>query len=90
MVIDLYSRLVVGGSMSGVQDRQLVLQAVLMAPWQREDREAVFLHSDRGCQFTSDEYQRFLRGHNLICSMTPLTQASCWSRAFARVLVSSR
>ena len=81
VVIDLYSRLVVGWSMSVVQDRQLVLQAVLMALWQREDREAVFLHSDRGCQFTSDEYQRFLQGHNLICSMSAV--GSCADNALA-------
>jgi putative transposase len=81
VVIDLYSRLVVGWSMSTVQDRQLVLQAVLMALWQREDREPVFLHSDRGCQFTSDEYQRFLRGHNLICSMSAV--GSCADNALA-------
>jgi len=70
VVIDLYSRLVVGWSMSAVQDRQLVLQAVLMALWQRQDRSPLVLHSDRGCQFTSDEYQRFLRGHNVTCSMS--------------------
>ena len=70
VVIDLHSRQVVGWSMSAVQDRQLVLQAVLMALWQREDRNPVILHSDRGCQFTSDEYQRFLKGHNLVCSMS--------------------
>ena len=56
--------------MSAVQDRQFVLQAVLMALWQREDRSPVILHSDQGCQFTSDEYQRFLKGHNLVCSMS--------------------
>ena len=70
VVLDLYSDIVVGWSMSHRQDRQLVLQAVLMALWQRTDRSAVILHSDRGTQFTSDEYQRFLKGHNLICSMS--------------------
>lgn len=70
VVIDLYSRLVVGWSMSAVQNRQLVLQAVLMALWQRHERTPLVLHSDRGCQFTSDEYQRFLKGHNLTCSMS--------------------
>lgn len=79
VVIDLYSRLVVGWSMSAVQDRQLVLQAVLMALWQRQDREPVILHSDRGCQFTSDEYQRFLNGHNLLCSMSGI--GSCADNA---------
>ena len=52
VVLDLYSRVVVGWSMSHRQDRQLVLQAVLMVFWQREDRSPVVLHSDRGCQFT--------------------------------------
>ena len=56
--------------MSAVQDRQLVLQAVLMALWQRQDRAPLVLHSDRGCQFTSAEYQRFLQGHNVTCSMS--------------------
>ena len=79
VVIDLYSRLVVGWSMSAVQDRQLVLQAVLMALWQRDDRSSVILHSDRGCQFTSDEYQRFLNGHNLVCSMSAV--GSCADNA---------
>ena len=62
VVVDLYSGIVVGWSMSHCQDRQLVLQAVLMALWQREAKTTVILHSDRGCQFTSDEYQRFLQG----------------------------
>jgi len=79
VVIDLHARLVVGWSMSAVQDRQLVLQAVLMALWQRKDRSPVILHSDRGCQFTSDEYQRFLKGHNLVCSMSAV--GSCADNA---------
>jgi len=72
---------VVGWSRSHVQDRQLVLQAVLMALWQREGKEPVVLHSDRGCQFTSYEYQRFLSGHNLVCSMSAV--GSCADNAAA-------
>ena len=70
VVVDLFSKLVVGWSMGPRQDRSMVLQAVLMALWQREETTAVILHSDRGTQFTSDEYQQFLSGHNLICSMS--------------------
>jgi putative transposase len=81
VVIDLHSGLVVGWSMSRRQDRQLVVQAVLMALWQRQDRKPVILHSDRGTQFTSDEYQRFLKGHNLICSMSAV--GSCADNAAA-------
>ena len=50
--------------------RQLVIQAVLMACWQRPDREPVILHSDRGTQFTSYEYQRFLKDHHITLSMS--------------------
>ena len=70
MVLDLYSKRVVGWSMSNIQDRQLVLNAVLLALWQRPDTERVILHSDRGTQFTSGDYQQFLSGHNLVCSMS--------------------
>jgi putative transposase len=81
VVVDLYSGRVVGWSMSARQDRQLVLQAVLMALWQRTDRSPVVLHSDRGCQFTSDEYQRFLKGHQLQASMSAV--GSCADNAAA-------
>ena len=63
IVLDLYSGLVVGWSMSPHQDRQRVVQAVLMALWQRPARTPVILHLDRGGQFTSEEYQRFLEAH---------------------------
>jgi len=65
----------------GDEERQLVIQAVLMALWQRADRSPLILHSDRGCQFTSDEYPRFLKGHNLTCSMSRV--GSCADNAAA-------
>jgi len=58
VVLDLYSGRVVGWSMSPRQDRQFVIQAVLMALWQRADRSPVVLHSDRGCQ---REFKRSLQ-----------------------------
>ena len=69
VVLDLYSGLVVGWSVS-LQQNQLVIQAVLMAVWQRLGRTPVILHSDRGGQFISEEYQRFLEAHQVICSMS--------------------
>jgi len=78
-VKDLHSDVIVGWSMSHRQTRELVLQSVLMALWQRKDRSPVVLHSDRGCQFTSAEYQRFLKGHNLIQSMSAV--GSCADNA---------
>ena len=56
--------------MSTTQDRQLVLRAVLMACWQRPNRQPVILHSDRGTQFTSYEYQQFLKDHHITLSMS--------------------
>ena len=70
VVLDLYSNQVVGWSIADIQDRQLVLKAVRMALWQKRSAEPVILHSDRGTQFTSAEYQQFLAGNNLICSMS--------------------
>ena len=67
----LYSGLVVGWSMSPRQDRQLVAQAV--CEWSclaRPGLTPVILHSDRGCQFTSEEYQRFLKAHHINWSMS--------------------
>jgi putative transposase len=81
IVLDLYSDIVVGWSMSPRQDRQLVLQAVLMAVWQRPGRTPVILHSDRGCQFTSEEYQQFLAAHHITCSMSAV--GSCADNAAA-------
>jgi putative transposase len=85
VVIDLYLGIVVGWSMSLRQDRQLVLQAVFTALWPRRDKTQVVLHSDRGCQFTSEEYLRFLRGHNLICSMSAV--ATCADNAAAESIL---
>jgi putative transposase len=79
VVLDLHSKIIVGWSMSHRQDRQLVIQSVLMALWQRQEKTPVILHSDRGCQFTGDEYQRFLKGHNLISSMSAV--GSCADNA---------
>lgn len=81
IVLDLYSGLVVGWSMSPRQDRQLVGQAVLMALWQRPARTPVILHSDRGCQFTSEEYQRLLEAHQVTGSMSAV--GSCADNAAA-------
>jgi putative transposase len=70
VVLDLFSNAVVGWSMSSAQTRDLVLRALLMAQWQREGNRPVVVHSDRGTQFTSGDYQKFLGHHNLIGSMS--------------------
>lgn len=70
VVIDLYDKVVVGWSMHHRQDRRMVIEAVKMAVWQRRSDNVVILHSDRGSQFRSGDYQRYLSDHALICSMS--------------------
>ncbi len=70
VVIDLYSRRVVGCSMNERMQTSLALNALLMAIWRRKPKAKVIVHSDQGSQFTSQEWQSFLSGHNLKASMS--------------------
>ena len=56
IVIDLYSRRVVGWSMQSRMQMDLVLSALLMAVWRRKPKEKVIIHSDQGRQFTGHEW----------------------------------
>jgi len=85
VVIDLFSRRIVGWSMQNRQPTDLVLQALLMAVWRRKPTSKVLVHSDQGSQFTSIDWASFLKHHNLEHSMSPLStmQASSagqWTR----------
>lgn len=70
VVIDLYSRRVVGWSVQNRQTTDLVLQALLMAVWRRKPKNTVLIHSDQGSQFTSMDWASFLKAHNLEHSMS--------------------
>lgn len=69
VVIDLFSRRVVGWSMQSRMTTDLALQALLAAVWRRKPKQKVMIHSDQGSQFTSGEWQSFLGKHNLEASM---------------------
>ena len=69
VVVDLYSRRVVGWATHSRQYTDLVLQALLMAVWRRKPIDRVLIHSDQGSQFTSMEWTSFLKHHNLEHSM---------------------
>ncbi len=81
VVIDLWSRMVVGWSMGQRIDTQLALDALLMALWRRRPHQQVLIHSDQGCQFTGHTWQSFLREHNLLCSMS--RRGNCYDNAVA-------
>ncbi len=70
VVLDLFSKLVIGWSMHHRQDRHMVIRAVEMAVWQRQGEHEVILHSDRGTQYTSGDYQRMLKRNQLTSSMS--------------------
>lgn len=69
-MIDLYSRRVVGWSMSASMTAQLVADALLMAVWRRGRPDALMHHSDRGSQYASDQFQRLMADSGIVCSMS--------------------
>lgn len=81
VVIDLFSRRVVGWSMNARITTDLVLDALLMALWRRKPHNKVLIHSDQGSQYTSYEWQTFLESHNLECSMS--RRGNCHDNAVA-------
>ena len=81
VVIDLYSRRVVGWSAQSRMTTDLALQALLMAVWRRKPTGRVMVHSDQGSQFTSREWQTFLRQHDLEPSMS--RRGNCHDNAVA-------
>jgi len=78
-VEDLYSRQVVGWSMSERIDSRLVVDALEMAVSRRLPGDNLVAHSDRGSQYASEHYRRLLSGHGITCSMS--RRANCWDNA---------
>jgi putative transposase len=70
VVLDLFSRRVVGWSMHPAMTVQLVTDALTMAIWRRGAVDALLHHSDRGSQYTSESFQRLLRDLGVTCSMS--------------------
>ena len=79
VVLDLYSRRIVGWSMQAQMSAQLVTDALMMAIWRRGQPEAVMHHSDRGSQYTSDQFQRLLVELGVTCSMS--RSGNCWDNS---------
>ena len=87
VVIDLFSRHVVGWSMKPTLAREIVLDALLMAIWRRRPKQEVIIHSDQGAQYGSDDWLRFLKAHNLKASMS--RRGNCYDNAVAESFFSS-
>jgi putative transposase len=70
VVLDLYSRRVVGWSMQSSMTAQLVADALMMAVWRRGKPVELLHHSDQGSQYTSEHFQELLKGQGITCSMS--------------------
>jgi putative transposase len=81
VVIDLYSRRVVGWAMAERMTADLVCAALTMALWRRHLPKGVLVHTDRGSQYCSKDYQSLIRRHKLLCSMS--AKGNCYDNAVA-------
>ena len=86
-VIDLFSRRVVGWSMSAAMTAQLVADAFVMAIWRRGKPEALLHHSDQGSQYTSEQFQSLVADSGVECSMS--RAGNVWDNAAMESFFSS-
>ncbi|HHC1547755.1 TPA: IS3 family transposase [Klebsiella pneumoniae] len=81
VVVDLFSRKIIGWSMQSRMTKDIVLNALLMAVWRRNPQKQVLVHSDQGSQYASHEWQSFLKSHGLEGSMS--RRGNCHDNAVA-------
>jgi putative transposase len=79
VVLDLFSRRVVGWAMQNSMTAKLVTDALLMAVWRRGPAQSLMHHSDQGSQYTSEDFQRLLKALGIICSMS--RSGNVWDNA---------
>lgn len=87
VVLDLFSRRVVGWSMAAHLDASLMLEALQMAIDRRRPKPGLVVHSDRGAQYASGAYRELLEAHGLIASMS--RKGNCYDNAFIESFWSS-
>ena len=81
VVLDLFSRQVVGWSLSHSMERTLVMDALRMAVWRRQPAPGLIFHSDRGSQYCSHDFQKMLEVYGMLSSMSG--KGDCWDNAVA-------
>jgi len=86
-ILDLFSRFVVGWAVSAVNDRHLALNALTMALNRRCPETGLLHHSDRGCTYASEDYQRRLEAHGITCSMS--RTGDCYDNAVMEAFFST-
>jgi putative transposase len=86
-ILDLFSRFVVGWAVSAVNDRHLTLKALGMALKRRCPTTGLLHHSDQGCTYASEDYQRMLDANGITCSMS--RRGNCYDNAVMEAFFSS-
>jgi transposase InsO family protein len=79
VVMELFSRKIIGWAMSTTMPADLVCRALKMAISARKPDAGLIMHSDRGSQYASHEYQSLLKQHGMVCSMS--RKGNCWDNA---------
>ena len=79
VILDLYSRKVVGWSMSSRMNSQMVCDALTMAIWNRKPSRGLICHSDRGSQYASKKYRKLLEANGFLGSMS--RKGDCWDNS---------
>ena len=86
-ILDLYSRFIVGWSLSAVNDRHLTIRALDMALKRRCPDVGLLHHSDQGCTYASEDYRALLETHGITCSMS--RRGNCHDNAVMESLFST-
>lgn len=81
VLLDLFSRRIIGWAMSDRIDTELALSALEMAVAERAPHAGLVHHTDRDCRYASDDYQAALEQHGMVASMS--RRADCWDNAVA-------
>jgi len=87
VILDLYSRQVIGWAMSDRNNTQLVVDALFMAKWRRGDIDNAIVHSDQGSTYASSDYRRLLKESGMVCSMS--RKGECHDNAVAESFFST-
>jgi len=81
IILDLFSRKIVGWSLNNRMSRKLIMDALRMAVWRRQPTPGLLFHSDRGSQYCSADFQKMLKTHGMISSMS--RKGNCWDNSVA-------
>ena len=87
VVLDLFSRFVVGWAVSACNDRHLTIKALEMALKRRCPEIGLLHHSDQGCTYASEDYQRLLAARGIVCSMS--RRGNCYDNAVMEAFFST-